>query len=231
MSGEAPVTPTPPAKDTAPPQTPAPPPPPASEPGPAPAPEPPAPGWRARVRAWFKRALLRLAWMLALFLAGMLVSVVLWVTPTKQRYEQLTRDYQNLQSELAQTKADLGQAQGQIQTLQEAQATAETQARQALQWMAFYRARSEAWAAWAALQTRQEATARTHLTLAQRALEQLTQQATDPDLRRAAQDILDALGDLLDTADTTSASALARRVQEQVLTPLDALEDLLPPQP
>ncbi len=210
-----------------------------SEPGPQAEPEPtPAaqprlerPGWQARLRAWLKRALVRVAWALALFALGVVVGVIVWAEPLQSQVRQLRNENRALSNELAQTKADLGQAQGRITALERDLATAQNQAHAALQWAAYAQARAEIQAAYLALTDGQTTAARAHLALAQRALKRLAEQATDPALQSAADDLAAAVGHLLESEDTASAAARARRIDNEILPALEALEGLLPPQP
>ncbi len=194
-------------------------------------PPPPSPTWQMRLRSWLRRLLWRLAWMFGLVLVGIFIGYWQWARPAWQQVADLTAQNRHLQQELAQTKADLGQAQGRLQALTAERDEAQDMAARARQWMAYFQARAEVQAAHAALVDGQKTLARTHLTLARRALQQLAQTSTDAALQQAAEDLGDALETLLDDLETTSSSAAARRVAQQILPALDALEGLLPSQP
>ena len=189
------------------------------------------PGWRKRMRAWCKRQLVRLAWIALWILVGMTLGWLLWARPMQKQYARLRADYRQVHDELAQTKAELGQARGRITTLEEALAAAQQQGHIARLWWRYTEARAAAQAALRALADGQKTTARTHLVVAQRALADLAAEATDPALQQAANDLAEDVNQLLEQVDTASASASARRVEKDIIPALDALERLLPVRP
>jgi len=189
------------------------------------------PSWRERATAWIRRALTRLAWGIFLVLLGMAIAYSLWVRPLQAEKAKLQQRCQEVQTQLAQAQAELGQARGRITQMRAELDAAQQQAFIAQQWATYAQARAEVLAAHLALADGQKTAARTHLTLAQRALQRLARQAVDPALRVAARELAATLEGVIQKLDTASARTSVRRLSEEVLPALDALEDLLPPRP
>jgi len=169
-----------------------------------------------------------LLWAALLVAAGMVLAVLLWAEPLRGELQRTRADYQAAQQTLAQTKAELGQTRGQLQTTQQELQACRAQAQTQAQWAAYGRARAEVLEAWRALKDGQKVAARTHLTLAQRALADLSQQAADPALQQALQELQALLQAHQEGLDEASPALAARRLADEVFPALDALEGLLP---